>query len=599
MWAGNSNDNVNFTSTVATPFDDPSLMTLSQVSLQLVLFVAFALGTGLGCIITRLPNGEKEKIIKKPIHLHLSEKAVIAAAQQDQKALLTLPQQVLSGAITLFQNRTLSPKSNDQPVVDYQPPHALLSKVFSSTNPQTSLSLSTTSKKPTPEQFNHLLSLIQKYSVDTNHTYFFNQLFGRTDDVALAAEIVALSVNTSAYTYETAPVFTLLEHEVVRSTIDLVFGNGVEGDGSFTPGGSYSNMLAMHVARFLFQDRLRLLNTKNETPDKPRKRLVALVTEESHYSFKKAGKVLDIDIVPLKCSTHTGTVDMDALRTALSRSEEEGGNVFFVGMTAGSTVRGSFDPVSEVIRVVKEATKGEETITPWVHVDGAWGGSAIYSDRERSAVLDGISDADSFTFNPHKMLGCPQQTSLFVTQHKGVMQRCNSTQAAYLFSPLKNGASFDLGDAQLTCGRRTDSVKLWAILKFYGKEGLGQLVEDKVDILKYFGEELGRRSEFVLACAPWPFNVNFYYVPERMRSRIETGKDGVAVVPEDLADELSNVTVQLKLKLHEAGVMIIPYQPIGNQRADCFRLVLAGRKDFSKDDVHRVLSLMCEYGKKL
>ena len=90
---------------------------------------------------------------------------------------------------------------------------------------------SSSSSQRSSSDFLHLLGLIQQYSVDTSHPNFFNQLFGALDPVALAAEIVALSVNTSAYTYETAPVFTMIEKEVMRRLGRLVFeGVGDEED---------------------------------------------------------------------------------------------------------------------------------------------------------------------------------------------------------------------------------------------------------------------------------------------------------------------------------------------------------------------------------
>eukprot|EP00586_Coscinodiscus_wailesii_P023455 CAMPEP_0172519850 /NCGR_PEP_ID=MMETSP1066-20121228/291660_1 /TAXON_ID=671091 /ORGANISM="Coscinodiscus wailesii, Strain CCMP2513" /LENGTH=562 /DNA_ID=CAMNT_0013302513 /DNA_START=332 /DNA_END=2019 /DNA_ORIENTATION=- len=492
--------------------------------------------------------------------------------------------QILSGALSLLlqKRQTPTPPSQKQTgaVVNYLSPRSLLATLFSPTSPRyRTLSLSSSSSSsspPTPSQFLHLLQQLQHYSVDTSHPYFFNQLFGACDDVALAAEIIALSVNTSAYTFETAPVFTLLEREVVKEMCKLVFGNGStggdddgraltaaderdddekedgRGEGLFTPGGSFSNLMAMNVARYAHRERRRqqqrqphcadTADDERASPDSNNLTsntrlafkkldderasptpLVALVTEESHYSFLKASRVLDVRLVTVPVVPRTGVIDVNALERVLS---EEGDGVFFIGLTSGSTVRGSFDPVRNVINAArrfdrsrrrhgdvndgndKQRRKRRNHI--WIHVDGAWGGSAIFSPLQRKTLLDGIDLADSFTFNPHKMLGCPQQTSLFLTRHTGVLSRCHSTKAPYLFSPLKNGASFDLGDDALTCGRRTDCVKLWAIMKYYGCGGLGQLVESKVNILGRFVEVLRRRRDFVLACPPWPFNVNFY-----------------------------------------------------------------------------------------
>ena len=70
-------------------------------------------------------------------------------------------------------------------------------------------------------------------------------------------------------------------------------------------------------------------------------------------------------------------------------------------------------------------------------------------------------------------------------------------------------------------------------------------------------------------------------------------------IPDDIAKDLAEVSVALKLRLHEAGEMIIPYQPLSNQQADCFRLVVAGKKDLKESDICHILDTMEKYGADL
>ena len=71
------------------------------------------------------------------------------------------------------------------------------------------------------------------------------------------------------------------------------------------------------------------------------------------------------------------------------------------------------------------------------------------------------------------------------------------------------------------------------------------------------------------------------------------------VLPDEISEELSIVSVELKLKLHQSGEILIPYQPLSNQKADCFRLVLAGKKVLDKSDYLKVMQLMESYGSHL
>ena len=578
-----------------------------------------------------------------------------------------------------------------------------------STTAQLTITTQQQQQQQQPQAFVHLLSLIQKYSVNTSHPYFFNQLFGALDPIALAAEIVALSVNTSVYTYETAPVFTLLEREVMGQIGKLVFErrcrrdrrslectsaqekeaeaekeDGEEeeefvGEGLMIPGGSLANLTAMHAARHRWkvmngytrqkqqpaqkEDRNNGRHYHNHEEEKkmedssyhetdvvlpdttsasspphlydytqsnlpPLPDMVALVSSEAHYSFAKSARILglredDLIVIP----THAdGRMDVRALEKKMEELEAgddvddswqevvKGESIssskrkrvrvpFFVACTAGSTVRGSFDEIADIVKVCREyearggkvgdssslSMQQQQTHhyqrSIWVHVDGAWGGSAIFSSRPTVRTIthmDEIRHADSFTFNPHKMLGAPQQTTAFIVRHRNALRDANAAGAKYLFDPRKNGAEYDLGDLSYTCGRRTDAVKLWALWKYYGRVGLGCRVDQKVDELALFVKEMRKRPSFALACKPWPFNVNFFYFPPRIRRLLEAREiiprysldsdrvvdlhnednciEDYIQIPDDIAKDLANVSVMLKLRMHEAGEMIIPYQ---------------------------------------
>ena len=534
------------------------------------------------------------------------------------------------------------------------------------------------------DNFLNLLSELQNFSVNTSHPNFFNQLFGAMDPVALASELLALGLNTSAYTYETAPVLTMIEHEVMHRLGRLVFegkdeeedddcggGEDTSGakrpkyDGLMVPGGSLSNLTALHLARHHWlvtngydppirarQDtlsqnsddvlsynisddgdekkddysgavdpltRLSFPSTLDEddgaSADTNPPKLVAFVSTEAHYSFRKAMAVTGIGASNLIAvpTLANGQMDVDALDNAIQGARQRGFEPFFVAVTSGSTVRGSFDDIAAVVDVCRahegiEYTNSDSSVhrsSIWVHVDGAWGGSAIFSMRpDVRSLLAGVDRADSFTFNPHKMLGAPNQTTALVTRHCGLLKASNSTGARYLFDPRKNGADYDLGDCTYTCGRRPDAIKLWALWKYHGRRGLGKRVDGKVTSLNALSSLIQKHDAFMLACKPWPFNINFFYLPLRIRRElhvrgIPTNRLQCNALPSDISKEIAKVSVELKLRLHEAGEMIIPFQPLTEQKADCFRLVLAGDKTLSRDEFSKILATMDRYGRAL
>ena len=690
-----------------------------------VAVISTLLGVLIGTILTRRRSSalESTTIITRKLRRedswlslesqrHVSPNNAEATVNEDKENRLTShrqcdkkevedPRRILQGAVELFcqergiatQNRAddvpendMLPRQEGDKVVEYLKPDVMLATLFDSnaSAPNRSLSLRRRRKQSgTPISDNdadstakaddilHLLRQIQRYSVNTSHPNFFNQLFGAMDPVALSAELVALSLNTSAYTYETAPVFTLIEREVMHRLGRLVFEgrDEVENDdqedsespgydGLMVPGGSLSNLTALHIARHHWlvsngydppirsrrEDLGRDVdplspNGEERLDDEQRKdedtflsstdkmdvavpaeldesrippRMVALVSDEAHYSFRKAMAVTGIgasNLIPVRTLTN-GQMGPVALDEAIRGAKERGFAPFFVAATSGSTVRGSFDDIDAIVRVCRQ----QETIDAntgrrhriWVHIDGAWGGSAIFSQRpDVSNLLSGVQRADSFTFNPHKMLGAPNQTTAFITRHRGLLKASNSTGAKYLFDPRKNGAEYDLGDSTYTCGRRPDAIKLWALWKYHGREGLGRRVDQKVDSLNILAQLIQQHDAFMLACELWPFNVNFFYLPQRIRDALKERKictgnrQSCRSLPDAISRDLAKVSVDLKLRLHEAGEMIIPFQPLNNQMADCFRLVLAGDKTLSRTDFVQLLATMDRYGRDL
>lgn len=115
----------------------------------------------------------------------------------------------------------------------------------------------------------------------------------RLDPYGLCAEWVAAALNASVYTYEVAPVFTLMELEVFEKMRQVIgFPKGT-GDGLFCPGGSIANGYAISVARYKKQP---LIKAQGLSGFKP---MVMFVSEDAHYSFKKLASFQGIFILIL------------------------------------------------------------------------------------------------------------------------------------------------------------------------------------------------------------------------------------------------------------------------------------------------------------
>lgn len=133
---------------------------------------------------------------------------------------------------------------------------------------------------------------------------------------------------------------------------------------------------------------------------------------QCHYSIGKGvafmGMGLD-NLINVKTDANGKMIPED-LEKKILEAKAEGKTPYFVNATAGTTVFGAFDPIDEIADICQKYNL-------WMHVDGAWGGGALLS-KTYSPLLKGVERADSMTWNPHKLMGVPQQCSLVFTKHK-------------------------------------------------------------------------------------------------------------------------------------------------------------------------------------
>jgi aromatic-L-amino-acid decarboxylase len=150
-------------------------------------------------------------------------------------------------------------------------------------------------------------------------------------------------------------------------------------------------------------------------------------------------------------------------------------DVAAVVATVGTTSFASVDPV----RALAERCRAAGS---WLHVDAAYAGSSWICEEERWSQ-DGVELADSLVINPHKWLLTPMDCSLLWTSRPEDFRRAFSLVPEYLRTPEDAYALSDYGPA---LGRRFRSLKLWAVLRCYGREGLQRIVREHVRLAELF-----------------------------------------------------------------------------------------------------------------
>lgn len=372
-----------------------------------------------------------------------------------------------------------------------------------------------------------------QYSVNTRHPLYFNQLgMGGTDNVAVLAELVTAAVNAGVYTYEAAPASTLLEETVVDELCRLVgFPNG---SGVFTSGGSISSTHALMIAR----DRLRARGIREL------ERHTVYTSEEGHYWISKACHICGIPLencvrVPVN---ENYQIDIHMLEQFMQSDVRAGKVPALVCATIGTTTFGAFDDIVGCRRIC-------DMFDCWLHLDGAWGGAAIFCKNLRS-LFAGMNTADSMCINPHKLLGIPYSCSILLVKDKTHLLHGfkNEPSATYLFHEEEYDAIHDRGRTNIQCSRRADAFKLWLSWRVHGCDGFEARISSLLSNAKYFTELIKTHPRFILLQEPQFLNVCFWFIPKSL--------EGFDAHSPEFRNRIGDVTAKIKQRMLETGALL-------------------------------------------
>jgi glutamate/tyrosine decarboxylase-like PLP-dependent enzyme len=267
------------------------------------------------------------------------------------------------------------------------------------------------------------------------------------------------------------------------------------------------------------------------------------------------------------------------LEKLVQKALSENRTPFYVNATAGTTVMGSFDPFEDIAAICRRYNL-------WLHIDGSWGGSFAFSQRQRRK-LAGAEKANSIAINPHKMLGVPVTCSFLLASDLRQFHRANTLPAGYLFhnnededaAPTENGIGgsseldsdspeiWDLADLTLQCGRRADSLKLFLSWTYYGTAGYERQIDNACDTATYLATLIQDHPDFILVSQNSPpcLQVCFYYAPSG--KLLHPRGDSIVSDENKRAKANSKVTEQITHAIVGRGFMVDYAPPSGDEEA--------------------------------
>ncbi len=323
---------------------------------------------------------------------------------------------------------------------------------------------------------------------------FFNQLFGGRQSKAVLGDLLAVLLNNSMYTYKVAGPQVGIEQEIIRKSCDII-GYGDKSNGTFPTGGSMSNYMALIMARDAKDPEGRYRGVTQN--------LTMYTSKESHYSNAKNASFAGLgrnNVRYIEADTE-GRMLSKKLEEQIIADIEEGYVPTFINATAGTTVLGAFDPIEEIAVI-------SEKYNVWLHVDGAYCGSVIFSESKKH-LIKGVDKSDSFSYNAHKMIGTPLTCSIILVKDKKQLHDSFSNEADYLYQT--DGDDFNLGKTSFQCGRRNDALKFWTLWKSVGTQGLEKIVNQQFDLANTARDYVANHPDYTLYSYPDAISVCFNY----------------------------------------------------------------------------------------
>jgi aromatic-L-amino-acid decarboxylase len=295
------------------------------------------------------------------------------------------------------------------------------------------------------------------------HPRFLAFFANTASDPAILAELLTIALNQVGILWRTGPALAELEERTTQWLGELL-GLPWEWHGQIEDTASIGTLTALAAAR-------------ERMPD----RRVVVCSEQTHSSIDKAARVLELELrrVPVD----------DAFRMRVDLLDVS--DACAIVATAGTTSTTSSDPVADIA-----ARKG----AAWLHVDAAYAGSAWVCPEFRT---EDVTRADSLIVNPHKWLLTGMGCSCLWTSWPEAFERAFSLVPDYLRT---RDDVVNLSEVSIPLGRPFRALRLWAVLRCFGREGLQALIREHVRLAALFEEWVRDEPGWEL-CAPRPLSV--------------------------------------------------------------------------------------------
>lgn len=350
---------------------------------------------------------------------------------------------------------------------------------------------------------------LERGVVHINHPRYFGLFNPGPSFPAQCADRIAAAFNPQLATSTTSPAAVAIERHVIAAVARRA-GLPLGTAGHFTTGGAEANFTAVICALTRACPAFAAAGARAFAGPP-----VFYASRDSHLAWLKIAHQAGIGrgAVRLVATDGSGRLDPDRLAAMIASDRAEGRIPVMIAATAGTTNAGMIDPLAACAEIADRQGL-------WLHVDAAWGGALIASDRLKAA-LDGLQSADSVTIDAHKWFATTMGCGMFLTPHAETLSAAFHVTTGYMPSHL---AGVDPYVTSVQWSRRFLGLRLFLSLASAGWAGYARHVEKAVALAARLGAELtacgwtlaNRSPAAVLCLEPPPASADIRTIVSRV-----------------------------------------------------------------------------------
>ncbi|PLY37700.1 aspartate aminotransferase family protein [Pectobacterium aquaticum] len=406
-----------------------------------------------------------------------------------------------------------------------------------------------------------------KDSLSVHHPQCVAHLHCPSLVVSQAAEVLINATNQSMDSWDQSPSATIIEMKLIewlRTQVGYQSGDA----GVFTSGGTQSNLMGLMLARDAFFAR-QGHSIQQDGLVGNLKKIKVFCSENAHFSVQKNMALLGLgyQCVTLVKTDRFARMDLNDLAEKVAQAKANGEQILAIVATAGTTDAGAIDPLRAIATLAAEHQI-------WVHVDAAWGGALLLSEKYRD-YLDGIELVDSITLDFHKQFFQTISCGAFLlkeARHYELMRY----QAAYLNSEFDEAQGVpNLVSKSLQTTRRFDALKLWMGLEALGQQQYAAIIDHGVTLAQQVAQYVDGHASLELVMQPQLASVLFRFRPQQLATADDAT---IALLNQRIGDAL--------LESGRANVGVTEFNGV-----NCLKLTLLN-PTVSLDDVKVLLDLV-------